>query len=222
MMPLDDPDMGVPSTGRHSVAPGWMITFADLLSLLLTFFVLVFATSSIEQKDWQRVVQPITTYLTGRTITAPHVAAPGEAQARLDLAYLSTLLDRLVADVPTLAGAQVAREEHALRLTLPSGRPWIGGTAPPLADLARLLAGLDNRIEVSLHVGADPSPHADPVADWRRALQGASALAGELTRLGAARPFDASAAVDLAGGPGVERIEIEIDDVAAEARHATP
>jgi len=218
MMPLDDPETAPP----RSMAPGWMITFADLLSLLLTFFVLVFATSSIEQKDWQRVVQPISAYLTGRTITAPQVAAPEPVQAKLDLAYIATLLQRLVADVPALAGAQVMREEHALVLTLPPGKSWIGGAAPPLADLARLLAGLDNRIEITLHGGTDPSPHARPVEDWRRALQGASAIAAELTRLGATRPFEANGTVDLAGGPAAERIEIEIEDIAAEAPHAAP
>jgi chemotaxis protein MotB len=216
--PFDDTDHSPP----RSVAPGWMITFADLLSLLLTFFVLVFATSTIEQKDWQRVVQPITTYLTGRTIAAPHVATPDQAPARLDLAYLATLLDRLVTDVPALSGATVVRQDHALVLTLPSTKSWIGGTAPPLADLARLLAGLDNRIEITLHAGADPSAHAKPVEDWRRALTGASALATELTRLGGTRSFDASAAIDLPGGPSAERIELEIDDVAMEAPHAAP
>jgi chemotaxis protein MotB len=218
MMPFDDPETAPP----RSMAPGWMITFADLLSLLLTFFVLVFATSSIEQKDWQRVVQPISTYLTGRTITAPKVAAPEPAQAKLDLAYVAALLQRLVADVPALAGAQLARGEHALVLTLPPGKSWIGGAAPPLADLARLLAGLDNRIEITLHGGTDPSPRARPVEDWRRALQGASAIAAELTRLGAARGFEANGTVDLPGGPAAERIEIEIDDIAVEASHAAP
>src|SRR3984957_11140573 len=115
MMPFDDPEPEIP----RSMAPGWMITFADLLSLLLTFFVLVFATTTVEQKDWRRVVQPISAYLTGRTITAPKVAAPvPAAQAKLDLTYVSTLLDRLVADVPPLAGSRVSRDEHRVVLTL--------------------------------------------------------------------------------------------------------
>ncbi len=218
MTPFDDPE----APPGPSMAPGWMITFADLLSLLLTFFVLVFATSTIEQKDWQRVVQPITTYLTGRTITAPKIATPEPAQAKQDLAYVAALLQRLIADVPALAGAQLQRGEHALVLTLPPGKSWIGGAAPPLADLARLMAGLDNRIEITLHGGTDPSPRARPVEDWRRALQGASAIAGELTRLGAARRFEANGTVDLPGGPAAERIEIEIADIAAEAPHAAP
>ena len=219
MMPLDDPE----TAPRHSMAPGWMITFADLLSLLLTFFVLVFATTTVEQKDWQRVVQPISAYLTGRTITAPNVAAPETAQAKLDLAYIATLLDRLVADVPALAGAQLVRGEHALVLTLPSGKSWIGGAAPPLADLARLLAGLDNRIEITLHGGTDPSPHARPVEDWRRALQ---ERLGDRRRTGPARR-DAALRGQRHGRPGrrprsAERIEIEIDDIATEAPHAAP
>jgi chemotaxis protein MotB len=219
MMPFDDPEPEIP----RSMAPGWMITFADLLSLLLTFFVLVFATTSVEQKDWQRVVQPISAYLTGRTLAAPNVAAPvPTVQAKLDLAYVSTLLDRLVADAPALAGSRVSRDEHRVVLTLRPGGAWIGGAPPPLADLARLLSGLDNRVEIFVHGGIDPSPHAPPVADWRRALQQAMALAAELNRLGYARPLGASGTADLPGGPQAAQIDIEISDVIAEAGHGAP
>jgi|HubBroStandDraft_1064217.scaffolds.fasta_scaffold00147_9 chemotaxis protein MotB len=216
MIEFDDPELETPP----GMAPGWMITFADLLALLLTFFVLVFATASVDQKDWQRVVQPISAYLTGRTIAAPAVAPPAPANpARDDLAYVSTLLDRLVADVPALAGAVVAREEHSVLLTLP---PGAGGAAPPLADLARLLAGLDNRIEILAHGGTDPSPHAAPLADWRRALEKGLAVAAELRRLGYARPISASGTADLPGGPPAVRIDVEIDDLAAGAGRGTP
>jgi chemotaxis protein MotB len=217
MPPFDDPGPPI----RRSVAPGWMITFADLLSLLLAFFVLVFATTTVEQKDWQRVVQPISAYLTGRTVAAPDVSAPGPAGAsRLDLSYVSTLVERLVAQTPSLAGSAVSRRDHALLLTLPPGTARPGGAA--LAGLARLFAGLDNRIEITAHGGTDPSPQAAPVADWRGALQQALAVAAELARLGDAHPIDASGMTDLPGGPQAVRIDIEIDDIAAEAGDAAP
>ena len=222
MMPGDDPELEIP----RRMAPGWMITFADLLSLLLAFFVLVFATTTMEQKDWQRVVQPISAYLPGRTIAAPTVVAPVPApQARFDPAYVSILLERLVADAPDLAGARVRREQHAVVLTLPPEMGWIGQATPPLADLARLLSGLDNRVEILAHAGTDPSPHALAVADWRRALQLGQSVAGELTRLGYNRPITASGTADLPGGPHARQIDIEIDDVTAdtaEAGHAAP
>jgi chemotaxis protein MotB len=217
MPPLDNPELESP----RSVAPGWMITFADLLSLLLTFFVLVFATTTVEQKDWQRVVEPISAYLTGRTMTAPTILPAPEARARLDLSYVSTLIDRLLSEDAALAGIHVSRLEHAMVLTLTNGATS-NAAMPPLADLARLLTGLDNRIEIRAHTGIDPSPNAAPIADWRRALGQAQAVATELARLGYARPVDASGMADLPDGPQAGRIELEIGDRAAEAPRAAP
>ncbi len=39
---------------RTPVNNNWMLSFADLLSLILTFFVLIFATSSIPKKNWDK------------------------------------------------------------------------------------------------------------------------------------------------------------------------
>jgi chemotaxis protein MotB len=221
MNPGDDPLVEIP----RATAPGWMITFADLLSLLLTFFVLVFATTAVGPKDWQRVVQPISTYLSGRTIAAPQIAGPAPPPARLDLAYVSTLLERLVGAVPALTGAGLERREHDVVLTLPQGREpadWVGGTPSPLADLARLLDGLDNRVEVVVHGGTDASPHARPEADWRRALGHAQDIAAALNRLGRTRPVAATGSADLPGGPQALRIEIAIGENAAEVEHGAP
>ncbi|MGB8840107.1 MAG: flagellar motor protein MotB [Aliidongia sp.] len=217
MSPLDDPELESP----RNVAPGWMITFADLLSLLLTFFVLVFATTTVEQQDWQRVVEPISAYLTGRTMTAPTVLPAPETRARLDLSYVSTLIDRLLSEDAALTGTHVSRLEHAVVLTLANSATPNAAT-PPFADLARLLSGLDNRIEIRAHTGIDPSPHAAPIADWRRALGHAQAIAAELARLGYDRPIDASGMADLPDGPQAGRVELEIGDSAAEAPRAAP
>ena len=40
-------------------APAWMVTFADLMALLLVFFVLLFAMSEIEVKQFQAVMESI-------------------------------------------------------------------------------------------------------------------------------------------------------------------
>jgi chemotaxis protein MotB len=203
-------------------APGWMITFADLLSLLLAFFVLMFATTAVEEKDWQRVVVPISTYLTGHTIAAPEASvAPPAGPAHIDLDYIAALLARLAADSSSLSGAAVERAEHVVLFRLPVGLAWQGGDPAPLADLARLLADLDNRVEVRVHTVADPSPHADPLIDWRRSLAHAVAVSAELARLGA-KPLPASGSVDLAGALGDEQIVILIEEAAGEVSHVAP
>jgi chemotaxis protein MotB len=203
-----------------AMAPGWMITFADLLSLLLAFFVLMFATTSVDQKEWERAVQPISTYLTGRTIQAAEVTlAPVADKARLDLAYLATLIE---GQAPALAGAKVERDEHAIIVSLRANAVWHGVEPAPLADLARLLSSIDNRIEVVAHVGADPSPNAVAAADWHRALDQAIAVAGELKRLGYAKPVGASGSVDLAGVPTDAQVDLRVYDMAAEAMPDAP
>jgi chemotaxis protein MotB len=203
-------------------APGWMITFADLLSLLLAFFVLVFAATSVEPGDWQRNVLPISAYLSGRHAAAGSVAQPAlDIEPRLDPIYLSTLLDRLVEADPALAGAHIRRRAHAVELALaPNFVP--AASPPPLAGLARLLATLDNRVELVVHTGIDPTPNADPVASWRRALALAQSVDAELNRLGDRRSVALSGMIDLPGGPEVSEIVFEIGDAASEASNALP
>ena len=41
-------------------APAWMATFSDLMNLLLCFFVLLFAMSSVEESKWEQVVASMT------------------------------------------------------------------------------------------------------------------------------------------------------------------
>lgn len=207
------PEDDMPSV-TPSVAPGWMITFADLLSLLLAFFVLMFATTSIAPKDWQRTVQPISTYLSGQTIAAPEVSAPPPAgPPRIELDYTAALFERLAVNSAALKGAAVERDEHEIRFRLPMNFAWAGQDPAPLADLARLLSSLDNRIEVRVHGVADLTQAADPLAQWRRVLARADAVSAELERMGV-RKLPVSGAVDLEGKVRDEQVTLIIRDEA--------
>ncbi|NMB30370.1 MAG: flagellar motor protein, partial [Clostridiales bacterium] len=35
----------------------WLDTYADMVTLLLTFFVLLYASSSIDEQKWQQILQ---------------------------------------------------------------------------------------------------------------------------------------------------------------------
>lgn len=54
--PPDDDDE---SEGGGGGAPGWMATFADLVTLLMCFFVLLFAMSSTQQESFKELVQSL-------------------------------------------------------------------------------------------------------------------------------------------------------------------
>jgi chemotaxis protein MotB len=48
-------------------APGWMVTYGDMVTLLLTFFILLFTFSSIDVKRFQDVMSAIQHSFMGRT-----------------------------------------------------------------------------------------------------------------------------------------------------------
>ena len=48
--------------------PGWLISFGDLMSLLLTFFILLFSMGTISLEKFHMVIKGITESLGGRKI----------------------------------------------------------------------------------------------------------------------------------------------------------
>ena len=64
-----------------------MITLADLLSLLVSFFALLYATTATDPATWNRVVKPISTYLTGQ----PDAPGPVSEFARASRRYAEEL-----------------------------------------------------------------------------------------------------------------------------------
>jgi chemotaxis protein MotB len=200
----------------RSVSPGWMITFADLLSLLVAFFVLLFAATSVPSAAWQRVMQPVAGYMTGVGIhaigVAPITAAP--TVARLDLNYVGTLMTKLLAEDPGLAGARMEHQDHALVLHLPAG---FDGRGARLTGLARLLGDVDNRIEIVAHSAAGRD--APAIVDWQRAVVRANAVAADLARLGVTGPLTTTGLVDVPDG-GPTHLDIVLHDLAADTAPA--
>ena len=56
-------------------APAWMNTYGDMVTLLLTFFVLLFSMSTIDAKKWEEIVQSFTgaPYVTVQALDADEV-----------------------------------------------------------------------------------------------------------------------------------------------------
>lgn len=49
-----------PEVPAEEGAPAWMNTYGDMVTLLLTFFVLLFSFSTIDSKKWQEIVESFT------------------------------------------------------------------------------------------------------------------------------------------------------------------
>lgn len=186
--------------------PVWLISFADLISLLLCFFVMLFAMSSIELARWRAVVLSVNANYVGPNAATksdasePWLRRPGRSFAGavadngVDLDYLAAVLERRVEDDGELAGTVVTRSDDHLVVSLPGdglfeiGRANINPNARlKLATLGRVLGNLKNQVDVRGHGEPPASARAlkvSAVANWELSLARAASVAEELQRGG--------------------------------------
>lgn len=156
---------------KYGGGPSWLVTLVDLVSLMLAFFVLRFAMTTIEAPRFDETAASIAVAL-GKTVsTAPEhppvslAVEAGRTGAGFRLSYLEPLLRAKLAGDPVLNTARIERSGDRLVIALPSdllfesGRASLTPTArAAVAELETALANLPNRMEVVGH--ADPRPAA--------------------------------------------------------------
>ena len=106
--------------------PAWLITFADLVALLITFFVMMFATQKVDVGKWESLVDtlsrrlnPNQTILIARPSAGrnPELLSPDRA---INLDYLEAVINDKRRAAPELAGLDLRRREDRLVITLPA------------------------------------------------------------------------------------------------------
>lgn len=188
--------------------PGWLVTFADLVALVLAFFVMMYATQRVEDGNWQAMIQSLSRSLKVEptALEAPsasrNVALRTQPQA-IELAYLEALLNNVRDSEPALAGIVMHRLEDRLIVALPGDLLFYPGRADPMAGaaeriavLASLLRNVSNRVDVFGHT--DPSPVAGHIfeSNWELSLARAETVAALLRAAGYPRPVGAFGLAD--------------------------
>ena len=173
----------------------WLISFTDLMSLMLAFFVLMFSMAEPQVQRWSKMAQGLSARSTAtRPSDAPPVpsaafnAASIEAQSAINLDYLGALLHGQVADSPELAGVQVVREDDRVVIGLP-GDVLFEQNAPMFSPRGRrvlyllgaVVGRIGNRIEVVGHAEREAVP---PEQAWERSLGRAVAVSMALREHG--------------------------------------
>lgn len=183
--------------GAKKISQAWMITFADLTALLLTFFVLLFAMSRVDFASWDAIVNSLKQQLNpSKSGQAQSVGSRNQVtriiiRQSIDLNYLNTLIVDKISDHPLLSRAIVTRLDDALVLSLPSDALFETGSAV-LKEPAREATGLlvevltlvGNRVDIHGHSDPNPISGADYVSNWELSVARAMALASLLVRGG--------------------------------------
>lgn len=184
------------------VNASWMIILADLLSLMLTFFVLMFSMNAVQVSDWRAVVDALSDSLNPSEARLRQTPWNGHEQAKVDVVhgqdvdYLATLLSDQLARDEVLRHARVRLLEDRLAISIPadllftSGSAHIGDSAAfdAVARLAAVLRNLENEITVVGYTDPSPGDAKHYPSHWELSLSRALAVARILKQNGYRQP----------------------------------
>ena len=174
---------------RRNNPNAWLLTFTDLVALLLTFFVMLFSMSAVKTGEWQSLVDSLNERLSG-VIEKP-VATPSfrldmpsrDVQPGADLDYVTEVLRTQLAETPALDRSVVRRASDRVVVSFPADVLFASGdfrlteqARRAIFALGGVLRNFNNRIEVAGH--ADPrQPQSLYPSNWELSLLRAQAVA---------------------------------------------
>lgn len=201
----------------------WLVSFTDLISLLLAFFVLMFSMAEPQPQRFAELARGVSARSTatrpsdarpepGAVFNAPTV----EPVLAANLDYLAALFRNQMAADPLLADLPVRREDDRVVIGLAGSRLFLDD-GPGFSDSGRrllfllgdALGRIGNRVEVVGHAEREVD---SPGQEWERALSRAAAVSMAIRESGYRRDLVARAVVapgsrdDAAQGPLVDLV----------------
>jgi chemotaxis protein MotB len=192
---------------RMGDAPGgaasstWLVTFTDIMALMLTFFVLLYSMSNPEDHKWSELTQNLKKELNKFYGPRAQKGAKDvvnikrlEQDQALSLSYLEPLIRKQFKKEDGLKNVVIFRNAGRLVLALPQtlvfqtgGRRLSEQGRQALFTIANVLSRIQNAIEIVGH--ADPRPIADDAQmpysnNWALSLGRAAEVASVLKKEG--------------------------------------
>jgi chemotaxis protein MotB len=153
--------------------PFWLTSFTDLTTLLLAFFILMYAMSKPREQPWQAASDSLRMRFSGEESMTPVTGNPGASGAKktwqasdsepgLDLHYLYSLLQKQIATRPALKDVVLIEEKRAITIALPADAAFQSGGDTLSANgeaivqqLIPVLVRLPNAVSVVGHADAN-------------------------------------------------------------------
>lgn len=170
-------------------SPAWMATFGDMMSLLLTFFILIVSFSSMQESKFQEAVGSLQGAL-GVLKALPSVPIHEEIlrregrrdQAR-EISEAVEKLEEAFAAVPEAEVVEVSRTERGLSIRIESralfdlGRAEVREEAKPVLDeVAGALASLPHPVRIEGHTDDVPLTSGRFPSNWELSAARAAAV----------------------------------------------
>ncbi len=204
--------------------PLWLLTFADITALMLTFFVLMYAMQTPDVEKWEEM----TTALDTGFDEYKSAALAGGAQDTVDiekldlsralpLDYLQSVIEDVSKDYEGLADMALFLQQDRLIISLPQNLLFESGKTEVSTEGKRglfaiggKLSHIRNRIEIIGHTDPSPISAAQQNFDSNRelSLQRALEVSAILSSVGYSRPIT----VRGMGSSRFEELSGKLDD----------
>jgi chemotaxis protein MotB len=208
-------------------APLWLVTFTDVMALLLTFFVLLYAMSVPEVDKWNDMTKAVNKGLS-RVETMESFSGQSmeisidkiSASSALDLNYLASLLEKQFDEYENMKSIVLLQSDDELVISMPADLLFKSGDAEISIEGKRamyILGGILNKIRNRIEIIG----HADPrlvsgtrfASNWELSLARATATASLLKEVGYQREMTvrglSSSRYSEIGGNAKETIKMD-------------
>ncbi|MEO5329383.1 MAG: flagellar motor protein MotB [Magnetococcus sp. THC-1_WYH] len=181
-------------------APAWLLTFGDLMSLLLTFFILLVSMSTIDKTRFKEAsgslkdafgvqqVQLINALPSGESLIAT------EYQQEIILIQLKEKLQIILSKTRDPGDAELIETDEGFLMPISNNALFLPGTTKlspsaktMLLQMANLINGTPNLIRVEGHTGVESDPKQFP-SSWDQSATEAAAVVRFLVGEGEVNP----------------------------------
>lgn len=210
MMYSIEDDLYVSNVQNNKLSMVWMISFADLLSLMLTFFILLYSMSEINLSEWQKVSSSFIEEMNpdegdqDTALTVEETVFKEENAKAHDLDYLyAVLYGKLRKEAYLFEDIQLHKKEGSLIISIANqalfdeGKTELSVRAISLMFLIEgLLYAIENEVEVYAEVGSATLETEKTSSNWEFSLAKAITVAKELKKSGYMYKINAFGFVD--------------------------
>lgn len=180
----------------------WMVTFTDLVSLMLTFFVMLFSMATVQIDKWDAITDSLSTTLNPKktesvaTATADYNISTVFRKRAINLEYLQAVLQEKMDDDKILARSMIQLLDDRLLISLPGDLLFTKGSKNlstradnTMLKIGDVLRHVSNQIVITGHTDPEPAGGADYASNWELSLFRAIAVGNALRKSGFTQEF---------------------------------
>lgn len=178
-----------PALPRAAATDRWVLPYADLVTLLLAFFVTMYAVSRVDLERFEPASAAMQIAFDGNTQQPPpsagaaRLVSPPRVVAGTPLDAIQSRLQNAIAIAGLEGRVGLVRDERGIVLTLPESAAFDSGradltarTAALLIDVGQELRPIDNDVRVEGHTDDRPVSGGGYRTNWDLSTARASAV----------------------------------------------